>query len=718
MRKQIFFLAIAFLTLAINSWGQSQQQENTSAPKDDLQGPFFLVDESPVQVIKILEALTGQTSLQAPDLPNVKINFQTSKKLTREEAILSMKSLLSVNGMAVTPLNDKFFRVANSRNVNTQAPTFIAGRASDIADNQYFYTKLFELKYIDIATLREALKTFITPNNVGAISYFTRSNAILMTDTLSNIKRVEVLVDKLDVKPTVREDIEFFQLKHIAAIDMKSRLQSLQGELLRKYFQGTVVEADERTNQIVVITPKGNMDRIRSIVAQLDVDSEPMTASKVFYIKHGEAKDVASILNEVIKGQQSAVKASKTAKTNAANARNRANAAANARNKNSRLPTNLRADQSGATLQFSDYVTIASDERSNSIVAYGTPIDLKQIEQIISQVDIILAQVKIDVIITEVTLSDKQVSGLSSFGIEHSKVANSTTGRKGWYGETSTWSLSDSDATSAFSLGIGEQGFSAVFNVAEQNNKVKILSAPSITTTHNNVATINVSQRYPLMSGSTSYDGTAYPTTKTEIEWRDIGIQLEVTPRIGDNGAVQMKIKQTVESVVDNVLIDGNKQPIIGKREAESYVSAMTGEILVLAGLQQSTSNDSDGDVWLLSDIPLLGNLFKPARDSLERTELIIFIRPTVIVSESLEKFSAKNNIPDKSVKTDVERYIKTGAFHDPKNDPLQKNSHKQSSFFRTLYPLEDDNSAEAQKQDKELKQPKATQQEKQTEQK
>ena len=158
-----------------------------------------------------------------------------------------------------------------------------------------------------------------------------------------------------------------------------------------------------------------------------------------------------------------------------------------------------------------------------------------------------------------------------------------------------------------------------------------------------------------------------------------------------------MKIKQTVESVVDNVLIDGNKQPVIGKREAESYVSAMTGEILVLAGLQQSTSSDSDGDVWLLSDIPLLGNLFKPARDSFERTELIIFIRPTVIVSESLEKFSAKNNIPDKSVKKDVERFIKTGAFHDPKNDPLKKNSHKQSSFFRTLYPL-DDNSAEEQK--------------------
>ena len=190
------------------------------------------------------------------------------------------------------------------------------------------------------------------------------------------------------------------------------------------------------------------------------------------------------------------------------------------------------------------------------------------------------------------------------------------------------------------------------------------------------------------MKGTTSYDGTSYPTTKTEIEWEDIGIELEVTPLIGDNGAVQMKIKQTVESVVDNTVVDGINQPIIGKREADSYVSAMTDEIIVLGGLQQSMQNDTEGKVWLLSDIPLLGNLFKPDKDTYERTELIIFIRPSVIRSQPLEKFAAKNGISDSEAAADVNRYLKTGMFHDKNNDPLAKDAHIQSSFFRTVYPI------------------------------
>ena len=666
----------------MSAFAQSEKPKNN----DDLQGPFFMVDESPVQVITLLEALTGQTSLQSPDLPNVKINFQTTKKLTREEAIVSIKSLLSINGIAITPLNDKFFRAAPAKSVNTQAPTIITGRASDIKDNQFFYTKLYELKYLDVSALKEALKSFITPNDIATIVYFPRSNALLMTDTLSNQKRVEMLIDKLDVPSPVREDIGFFVLKYTAAADMKARLSTLNGELMRKYFANTIIEADERTNQIVVITQKGNMPRIKEIIEKFDIDSEPATSTQVFYIKHGVAKDVSQVINELIRGQKSATKAAKASKNAATSAQNRANALSNARNK-TRLPTNLTADQTGASLQFSEYVTVVSDERSNSIVVYGTPVDIKQVGKIISQVDVILAQVRIDVIITEVTLADKQVSGLSTFGISHSKDGT-TNDIKGWNAETSTWGTSDSDSTSAFSLGISEKGFSAIFNVAEHNSRVKILSAPSITTTHNEKAIINVSKRYPLMKGTTSYDGTSYPTTKTEIEWEDIGIELEVTPLIGDNGAVQMKIKQTVESVVDNTVVDGINQPIIGKREADSYVSAMTDEIIVLGGLQQSMQNDTEGKVWLLSDIPLLGNLFKPDKDTYERTELIIFIRPSVIRSQPLEKFAAKNGISDNEAAEDVNRYLKTGMFHDKNNDPLAKDAHIQSSFFRTVYPI------------------------------
>lgn len=204
-------------------------------------------------------------------------------------------------------------------------------------------------------------------------------------------------------------------------------------------------------------------------------------------------------------------------------------------------------------------------------MVYGTPTDLKQIDAIIKKIDIVLAQVKIDVIITEVTLTDNQTSGLSSFGLGYSTLPNDS-GKKGWNGRTAVAAM-DGTETSPFTLSIDEYGFNSVFSVASQNSNIKILSAPSIVTTHNKKATINVSETQALITQTTSIETTNYPQTKNTVEWKDIGIILEVKPLIGENGVVQMEIKQTVESVVRTQLINDVSQPIIGKREAESFVS-------------------------------------------------------------------------------------------------------------------------------------------------
>ncbi len=663
-----------------------------SPEKDDLQGPFYLVDESPFQVIKILENLSGKSAIISAELPNAKINFSSQKKLAREDAINALKSVLAINGMAITPMGDKFFKVSPSKSINAQSPSLLTGKASELPASQNFYTKLYQLQYIDVDTLKDALKPFTSPNEVGTVAVFSRSNAFLFTDTLANHQRIESLLEKLDTPPLIREDVGFIQLKNTAADDMKRRITAIQGDLLKRYFEKTTIESDERTNQLIVVTQRGNLKNIRDFIEKLDIDCEPMTRSQVFYIKHGEAKDVATVLNDIVKGQQSAVKKANAANTAAVNAQNRSNSRQNYRNRNvqgaARLPTNLTADPVGASLQFSEYITIVPDERSNSIVTYGTPTDLKQIGDIIRKIDVVLAQVKIDVIVTEVTLTDNQASGLSTFGLSYSKDATELVD-KGWSGSTESFGLSDSSNTPVFSAGVSERGFDLVFNVAEQNSNVKVLSAPSVVTSHNNIAKVNVSKRQPLITGITSYDATSYPTTKSTVTWTDIGIQLEVTPLIGDNGMIQMNIKQTVETVIDNTVIDTNIQPIIGKREAESFVSARSGETIILGGLQQVNNKTIDGAVFGLSDIPLLGNLFKPARESNERTELIIFIRPVIITSMHEYEGLTKEQIDASGASKEINRYFSTGKFQDLKNDNMGKGKFKQSSFWKTIYPID-----------------------------
>lgn len=671
--------------------------EQSPKTGNELQGPFYFVDENPMQVIKVLEELTGQVAIPAAGLPNVKINFSSKGRLPRDEAALAIKSLLSANGMAVVPLGDKFFKVSPSQGVNAQAPTYISGKASDLPASNAFASKLYELQYVDIDTLAQTLATFVSPNNVATLALFPRSNAFFLTDTVANHQRIEMLLDKIDAEPSIREEIGFFMLKNVGADDAKRRLASIQNDSLKKYLVKTSIEADDRTNQLIVVTPKGNLKHIKKIVDALDIDAQPLTRSEVFYVRHGESKDVATVLNQIVKGQQAAVKSNNAAEAARVAATNRNNMIANAQNRGAinagraaARPTNLTADPTGAALQFSEYVTIVADERSNSIVAYGTSTDLMQIKNIIEKVDVVLAQVKIDVIITEVTLSDKQVSGLSTFGLDYSTVSSTssdgTTTPRGWKGNTSVGPLNDS-GENAFSFSMNEQGFSAVFNIAEENSKVKILSAPSIVTTHNKEATINVSRKYPFITGTTTYNTGNFPSTQDTVEWRDIGIILEVKPLIGNNGVVQLEIKQTASSVLDYMEVNDTRQAIEGTREAESFISARDGETIVLAGLQQTEATDTDQAVWLLSDIPLVGEIFKPTNDKRTRTELVIFIRPTIVKSSAAESLIKETGMDKSPISRELDLYLKTGRFYDPEKDGFGQGESARSSAVRTVLP-------------------------------
>ena len=223
----------------------------------------------------------------------------------------------------------------------------------------------------------------------------------------------------------------------------------------------------------------------------------------------------------------------------------------------------------------------------------------------------------------------------------------------------------------AFSLGFNEKSFSAVFNVARQNQNVKVLSAPTIVTTHAQEAEVNVSEKYPIITGTTS-DISNINTTRTEVTQQDIGIKLVVTPYVGTDNMIQLEVKQNVDSIARYVEIDGNNQPVVSTRYAKSYVSAKNGEVIVLAGLQHTEATDIDAGVWLLGDIPIIGEFFKPKNDSISRRELVIFIRPTIIKSVGAESAVAIANIKNSLVEDEINTFLKEGHFY--KNEEIKAN--------------------------------------------
>lgn len=644
----------------------------------EMQGPFYFVDETPSQILQVLEALSKTTILQAQGLPNVKINFVSKKKMTRDDAIAAFKSLLSLNGVAVLPLGDGTMRAVPVIGVTRQSPEFLVGDISKMKPSQVFYTRLFELDYVEAAAIQPKLKPFLSVDGTAVVEAFPRSNAILITDTLVNLQRVETFLKKLDAPASLREDIAFIPIKNVSASDLREKLVAMQNDLLKKYFENTTLDVDMRTNQLIVVTQKGNLEAIKKFIKGLDVEAEPILKNEVFYIRHCKAEEIETVLNNIVTKQQQQVAKATQAKQNAANAatRNAIQAAQAARarqgnnnnrgraNQNIQIPkANITSGDGSTGLEFSEYVQVVAHKPSSSIVAYGTPADLKQLKSIIQKLDIAIEQVKIDVIITEVTLSDSQVSGLSTFGLSYNLEEDGGFGMADKFSATtSTFSMTDSSSP-AFSLGMNEKSFSMVFNVASQNQNVKVLSSPTIVTTHAQEAEVNVSEKYPIITGTTS-DISNISTTRTEVTQEDIGIKLVVTPYVGTDNMIQLEVKQNVDSIARYVEIDGNNQPVVSTRYAKSYVSAKNGEVIVLAGLQHTESTNIDGGVWLLSDIPLIGEFFKPKSDSISRRELIIFIRPTIIKSVGAENAIAMANIKNSSVENELTSYLKDGRFY------------------------------------------------------
>lgn len=616
---------------------------------------IIMVDETAPQVLSLLERLTGKPILRTQNLPSVRINFHSQSAMSISDAILALESLLSLNGIAITPMGEHFLKAVPVSGVSTQVPEFLHRPASDLPASEKFYTKLYRLDYLSAAEeVVPLLQNFMSAQGISNITVMPKSNSLLITDSLINLQRVEAILADADTPRTANQEILFFQLKHVRAADVQARLQAMatnaQSKIGRLFQHNTAIEADERTNQIIVLTHPSNVPMITNVIENLDVDIDPRTTTEVFSIKHAEATEIERVLKEVVSGQQQA-------RQDERRTREGSRRAAAAAGEDAPVPeptveitgTSVQMEN----LQFSEYVTIVADERSNAIVAYGTPADVRQIGALIEKIDVLLAQVRIEVVIAEVSLTDDNKTGMDQLRL--------------------TWDVSPAQGFPAGGLGFNAQGpsFSAVGSIRDLSLDVllqkarewtdfRVLSAPVIVTTHNQEAVVNVSESRPIITG-TAVSGVDAATRTSQVQYRDIGIVLTVKPLIGSNGIIQMEIDQKVENVLRETTIDNNQQPVIGKREANSFVSVADGETIVLAGLQSVEDNDRRGSIYILGDLPLFGPLFRSHDKSVERRELMIFIKPHIIDSANAAREVTEASLGTLTSGPQIIEYLETG---------------------------------------------------------
>jgi general secretion pathway protein D len=601
---------------------------------DEIIGLIVLSDETALQVLDMLEKMTGKIILRRQDIAAVKINFNSRGELTKGEAVLALESLLSLNSIMLTDMGGRFMKAVPATSVNSHVPEMIVGSTLGLPASQQIYAKLFKFDYLQAEATSGTTVTPLLSQNSSVI-VFPKSNAMLITDALINLQRIERIIDEMDKPQEIREEIQFIKLNYVQATEMQQRIENLITGPLKNYLEGTTsVTADERTNQLILITHPGNLDVIMNVIESVDVDAAPLTSSEVFPLRQAQAVDVVSIIDEIISGQKEGreedakvakdnKKTEKKADTpNLPNAKPIAAASANTTSSNA----------SNSSLQFSNFVGLSADERTNAIVAYGTHSDLKTLGELINLIDRPLPQVRIEAIITQVQLEDNESRGIDSFNLDYNLTSLGDAGAPGG-NEVNVSGTTEAGSIAAMSL--KDFSLDLVLKTAESQSNVRVLSTPIIVVSHNQEATINVSQSRPIVTSSTSSLNNSSNNTRSSVEYRDIGIQLTVKPLIGSDGTVQMEVEQLIEDVLGEVEIDGNEQPIIGKREATSYLSVRDRDVIVLGGLQENRQKIGNGSLEGLGDLPLIGGLFSSKRREYTRTELIIFIQPTILTNPS-----------------------------------------------------------------------------------
>jgi general secretion pathway protein D len=707
-------LAVPILVLALDIHAQAPTPLPQNPPAAEGARPIPPVvtpippagDDEPVQlklpdadidtVLSTLETFTGRIILRPAQLgPTTTFNLKITKPTPKSEVILYIETILAMNNIAVVPLGDHALEVWPLNLARVTAPEFINGSTLDLAPSGKVAAKLFQLEFLRVQEFAQMLTGMINPL-YGQPVQFPSANAVLVTDSVANLQRVETLLQKLDRPITAGMKPKFYTLHNAKAGDVVTKLRAIfQGALQAQIGTGTSFSADDRTSQIILVTDPRQFDLFDELIEKLDARGDSNTRNDVIPLKHADAQAVATVLTGIVNGQATAAQKANSGQLRPGqaftNPMNQAQNGAPNQPGNAPIapsPVNIPGLDSvlgTGSNEFSTLVTIIPDTRGNAIVVSGTIDDIRLLTQLIDKLDTILAQVRIEVVIAEVTLDDNHTSGISQLGLKIDGdrlvgfvggipgLSVSGTGASGTGAGTDFASISRIGGPGSLGRSLDLAGIISL-GTTPRKNDTSVLSVPSITTTHAKEATFISSEQRPIVNGTVSTPTAATSTgglsTSSNYTLQDIGITLTVKPLIGNDGSVQLDIMQDVKDVAGFTQIDQNQVPIISHRSAKSFITAHSGEIIVLGGMQRKKTSWQTNR---LGPIPFIGDLLGSRTKGDTRTELIFFMRPYVLTNvAAIDNASAIKRVDELPQKEDIRKELDPN-YVPPKKSLIQK---------------------------------------------
>ena len=548
------------------------------------------------EVIRFVADVTEKNVVIDPRVKG-KVKVISKEPLTKDELYNLLLSVLELHGFSAYDSNN-LIRVVPVKEVRSAPVPVSTSSTTGISDA--YITEVIVLSNISAAKVLPVIRPLV-PQHAHMAAY-DPSNSIVISDTAANIARVKSVIAEIDRASIATTEI--IQLDHIQASDAKSMIDELNGEKASGGSSFKVI-ADMRTNSLIVSGADVQRRHIRDLVARIDRPKAQTGNVRVIYLEYADAPKVAEVLGKLIQNMEQATGGNKAA---------------------------------GGTKS-----SVEADESTNSLIITAQGDLLASMMDVIERLDIRRAQVLVEAVIAEIEDVDGTNLGVQWLFADSDGGFGSSTDSSGSLGPIAGAAVADEGevleqlglalsgiAGQTFGFGDidGDEGFLAIVRALQQSTNSNILSTPSLLTTDNHEATISVGQEVPFVTGSfTNNDGSAQNPFQT-IERNNVGISLKVTPHINEGDMVVMDIEQEISSLTGET---GAADVITNERSIKTQVLAKDGQVIILGGLMRDNVQTFDRKVPLLGSIPVVGRLFRSSNDQITKTNLLVFIRSTVI---------------------------------------------------------------------------------------
>lgn len=548
----------------------------------------------------------------------VSVRTSANRPLTQEDIWPLLRLLTRQVGVVI----ERNGAVYYARKQVSNLPEQITTPADAASATGSMIMQITPLTYVSIESALEILTPLVEPD--GRVVRISNNNTLAISASATQLTRINELLEVVDADPFQNQGLHLYQLSYANAAEVATELAEIL-ELIEGASPAYQVKGLERINSILVTAPANRgFDEITRWVGILDADREEQAEQLFHYrVKNLTAVDLATTLTDVFALNEEEEEDATPPREDLAETISIVTPDGDT--VTSRAPPLFAAAAAGDIAVSADLrVTIVADEATNSLLIRANPRDYRQLMSTINQLDAVPLQVMINAVIAQITLTDE-----TRFGVDWSRVADNAltnpistaTGT----GFLPNGGLDGLLFTKSFLDGAAR--VEATLEAIASNNDVRLLARPSLTVVNNMEGEIQIGAEVPVQSG-TQTTGTG-DNIISSIQYRPTGIELYITPRINDDGVVNMTIRQVLSSIQEDTGVAGN--PVFQNQEISTTVVVRDGENVVLGGLIQSSNSDLNSGLPGVSRVPVLGALFGYQQDTAERKELFIVLRPEVV---------------------------------------------------------------------------------------